>query len=141
MIDLRRAKSYCCEDIKNIENYEIAINSNLMYECHHKDEIKTLPSGIKVIRSKEELIENGRYYNCPANELIFMTQNEHRIYHNKNRTLNVIEKLKSWCGRKQTTNHKKAMKLVGEKYRLYKQHNPNISYNEFRKLLRNKEIQ
>lgn len=141
MIDLRRAKSYCCEDIKNIENYEIAINSNLMYECHHKDEIKTLPSGIKVIRSKEELIENGRYYNCPANELIFMSQNEHRIYHNKNRTLNVIEKLKTWSGRKQTINHKKAMKLVGEKYRLYKQQNPNISYNEFRKLLRNKEIQ
>lgn len=141
MIDLRRAKSYCCEDIKNIENYEIAINSNLMYECHHKDEIKTLPSGIKVIRSKEELIENGRYYNCPANELIFMSQNEHRIYHNKNRTLNVIEKLKTWSGRKQTINHKKAMKLVGEKYRLYKQQNQNISYNEFRKLLRNKEIQ
>lgn len=140
MIDISRAKSYCCEDIKNIENYNEAITSDLLYECHHRDEVKILPSGIKVIRGKEEMIENGRYYHCPANELIFMTQSEHRIYHNLNRTNETREKFKSWIGRKQTENHRKAMILVGEKYRNYKANGGKLKYNEFRKLLKNKEI-
>ena len=72
---------FCREPIENIENYEIAVSSTEGYELHHRDELKTLPSGIKVERSREYLIENGRYYNCPANELIFLSAADHRRLH------------------------------------------------------------
>lgn len=85
MIDVKRAQKYCRDDISKIENYEKAIaDKSQTWDCHHRDEIRTLPSGITVIRSKQDLIENGRYYNCPANELIFLTNTEHRKLHNTN---------------------------------------------------------
>ena len=84
MIDKRRAKSYCKEDVSKIENYDKAVNDKTQTcHCHHRDEVKVLPSGITVIRSKTDLIENGRYYNCPANELIFLTKAEHNSLHHK----------------------------------------------------------
>lgn len=82
MISIRYVKKFCRDDINTIENYDKAINDNTQtWDCHHRDEVKILPSGIKVIRSKQDLIENGRYYNCPANELIFLTPSEHRRLH------------------------------------------------------------
>ena len=78
MINFKKAKSYCREDISLIENYDKAMEDKTQtWECHHRDEYKVLPSGIVVIRSCNELIENGRYYKCPANELIFLTKEEH----------------------------------------------------------------
>ena len=73
-----------CDNPELIENYEQAINDDTqIWVCHHRDEVKVLPSGIKVRRSREELIENGRYYHCPANELIFLTKTEHQKLHTK----------------------------------------------------------
>ena len=87
MINEYNAKKFCKEDISKIENYEKAINdTKQMWHCHHREEIKVLPSGIKVISSRKELKDNGRYYNCPANELIFLTKSEHRRLHNFNRS-------------------------------------------------------
>lgn len=82
MINTAQANKYCKEDISLIENYQIAVNDNTQtWVCHHRDEVKVLPSGIKVFRSVEELNENGRYYNCPANELIFLTKADHNKIH------------------------------------------------------------
>lgn len=84
MISIRHVKEYCKEDITLIENYDKAIaDTTQTWVCHHRDEVKVLPSGIKVIRTIEELKENGRYYGCPANELIFLTKSEHNTVHNK----------------------------------------------------------
>lgn len=84
MINERYANKYCRDDIANIENYDKAVaDPTQTWELHHRDEVKTLPSGIKVYRSVEELIENGRYFNCPANELIFLTPTEHKRLHMK----------------------------------------------------------
>ena len=77
-----RVKRYCKEDISLIENYDKAINDTTQtWHCHHRDEVKILPSGMKVIRSYKDLKENGRYYGRPANELIFLTKSEHRRLH------------------------------------------------------------
>lgn len=77
-------KLYCKDNISLIENYEQAKNDKTqVWICHHRDEVKILPSGIKVIRSVEELKENSRYYHCPANELIFLTLSEHSRLHGK----------------------------------------------------------
>ena len=84
MINERQTKKYCREDISKIENYAKAINDiTQTWECHHRDEVKTLPSGIEVRRSIEDLKEIDRYFGCPANELIFLTKAEHRILHHK----------------------------------------------------------
>ena len=84
MINEMNANAFCKEDISKIENYDKAINDTTQtWDCHHKEEIRILPSGMTVYRSREELIENGRYYHCPANELIFLTKSEHQRLHKK----------------------------------------------------------
>lgn len=86
MIDKYRANRYCCEDITKIENYEEAVNDTTQtWQIHHRDEIRILPSGMIVYRTEQELIENGRYYDCPANELIFLTKSVHCQLHMKYR--------------------------------------------------------
>lgn len=102
---------YCCEDISKIENYEKAKKDNFIGWCiHHRDEIKVLPSGITVIRSHKELIENGRYYDCPANELIFMTNFDHQKLHSSNRSKNTLEKMRNIkLGKKATIETKNKM--------------------------------
>lgn len=83
MIDICGVYAYCKDDdLSLIENYDKAIaDTTQTWICHHKDEVKVLPSGIKVYRSREEMIENGRYYHCPANELIFLTKADHNKTH------------------------------------------------------------
>ena len=84
MFSKTMVKLYCKDDISLIENYEQAKNDKTqIWLCHHRDEVKILPSGIKVVRSLKELKENGRYYHCPANELIFLTLSEHSRLHGK----------------------------------------------------------
>lgn len=82
MISEKQVKAFCREDISLIENYQEAVaDKETMWHCHHRDEIRFLPSGMVALRSKQELKENGRYYHCPANELIFMRSKEHRALH------------------------------------------------------------
>ena len=84
MISERNAKMFCKEDISKIENYDKAISdSTQIWHCHHRDEVKVLPSGMTVLCSRQDLIDNEHYYNCPANELIFLTNAEHiRLHRN-----------------------------------------------------------
>jgi hypothetical protein len=78
------AKHICREDISLVENYDKAIaDTTQTWILHHRDEIRELPSGMIARRSAEELMENGRYYDCPANELIFLTPAEHTSLHHK----------------------------------------------------------
>lgn len=80
-----KAKNICREDLSLVENYDLAIqDKDVIWVLHHRDEYRVLPSGIEVWRSKEELIENGRYFRVPANELIFLTPSDHTKLHNKN---------------------------------------------------------
>lgn len=95
MICIRNTKKYCKEDISLIENYDKAISDKEHnWDCHHRDEVKVLPSGIVVKRTKQELIENGRYYHCPANELIFLIRIEHQRLHKTGRVVSEETKLK-----------------------------------------------
>jgi len=75
MINLRCVKSYCCEDISLIENYDKAINDTTQkWDCHHRLEID-------MNLSYKELKESGLYLNRPASELIFLTHSEHQRIH------------------------------------------------------------
>ena len=74
MINEKRAKSYCKDDISLIENYDKAIaDKRLVWHCHHRRQ---------TIYSSSELKEIGEYYNRPACELIFLTPHEHHKLHN-----------------------------------------------------------
>lgn len=107
----RRTKLYCKDDISQIENYDKAISDKEhIWECHHRDEVKILPSGIKVVRSKEDLIEAGRYYNCPANELIFLTKQEHTHIHLSCKEIQ-DKATNSRTGLKRSDNYKKEQSI------------------------------
>ena len=84
---MRKSKYVRDGEFELIENYELAKAADFKGWCiHHRDEYKVLPSGIEVFRTKAELIEDGRYYDCPANELIFITLSAHQAYHMKHLT-------------------------------------------------------
>ena len=71
----KRAEQYCNEDITLIENYEQAINDETqIWHCHHRLEIDEN-------KTYQQLIDEGKYYNRPASELIFLTSEEHNKLH------------------------------------------------------------
>lgn len=92
MINKKNAKAYCCEDISLIENYNEAINSDEMWDCHHRLEIQN-----DVILNRNELISIGKYYKVFAKDLIFIPKTEHRKMHNRfpKHTNEWYEKIKS----------------------------------------------
>lgn len=95
MINKKKAHRYCKDDLSQIENYDKAVNDTTeTWHLHHRDEIRVLPSGMIVYRSTQELMENGRYYHCPANELIFLTRSEHQIMHHKGKQFATETRLK-----------------------------------------------
>ena len=119
-INFRKNRKDCyCQTPELIENYEQAINDKTQtWECHHKDEIRVLPSGMIAIRTKEELIENGRYYNCPPNELIFLTKAEHTRVHMKDVPFSEEHKLKIGKSNKGKTSQKgKTKSEFGRKFK------------------------
>ena len=126
MIDERRVPTYCRDDITKIENYEKAIaDTTQAWHCHHRDEVKILPSGMTVIRSRQDLIDAGRYYDCPANELIFLTHAEHRRLHNSAMTGETRKKIsESMKGKHHSDETKLKMSEVkkGENNPFYGKH-------------------
>ena len=76
MINERMVNNYCSEDTSLIENYEKAVSDTTrIWDCHHRAETD---EGM----SRKELIDAGRYWNRPASELVFLTNDEHTRLHN-----------------------------------------------------------
>lgn len=78
MISVKNARLYCKDDITKIENYEEALNSDVMYDCHHRLEL-TLNN--EFAHSREDLIRLGMYFKRPHFELIFLKPSEHTALH------------------------------------------------------------
>ena len=75
----RNWDKFCSEPLDKIEHYEEALAENFKGWCiHHRREIQ--PDGTRV--SRQELKDNGLYYDRPASELIFMRKREHHSLHN-----------------------------------------------------------
>lgn len=77
MISVNQAKKYC-KNYTQIKNYEKAVNDpNTKWDCHHIFELKC-----PVIKALvPDLIAYGLYYDRPAEELIFLTPQEHHKLH------------------------------------------------------------
>lgn len=83
MINVKNVKSYCCEDISNIENYEKAMNSPETWECHHRMVTHRRNGKPRKYRLSTELLKDWNvYYKRPADELIFLTHKDHAKLHN-----------------------------------------------------------
>lgn len=106
MIDVRRAKRYCKEDISKIENYDKAIaDKTQTWECHHRTEIWWNCTA-------KDLIENECYYDRKALELIFLTSEEHKSLHNTGKTFNAETRKKiseSQKGKPKSDEHRQKM--------------------------------
>ena len=75
MISISNVKKFCKDDLNLIENYDKAISDTTqVWDCHHRLEIE-----LNV--SRQQLKDMGRYFNVPANELIFLTHSDHRRLH------------------------------------------------------------
>ena len=96
MINEKRVKKYCCEDISKIENYDKAIaDENQTWDCHHKLEIQGQ------FKNSARLLKKCKfYYNVPASHLIFIIHSEHMSLHNEGK--NYSEKTK----KKMSESHK-----------------------------------
>lgn len=80
--DTNKLRLYCRDCIESVENYDKAVaDKENLWVCHHKDEIRILPSGMVAVRTSDDLMEMGRYWRCPANELIFMLAKDHMAMH------------------------------------------------------------
>ena len=117
MINEKQAKKYCCEDISLIENYKEAVNSNEIYDCHHRLEID-------LKKTPKELQELNLYYNRPATELVFITHADHTRLHQTNKIFSQSTKdLLSDAGKKR----------VGDKNSFYGKRHTEDSKQKMRK--------
>ena len=87
MIKESNARSYCCEDISKIENYDKAIaDTTQTWLCHHRLETHNSDGERRLVDlSHKELIALGMYYHRSASELIFLERDEHSRLHAKSR--------------------------------------------------------
>lgn len=85
-----------CKDFTHIENYDKAIADNTqIWECHHRLETHN-SDGIKrlVQITPKELRALGMYFNRPADELIFLTCEQHLSLHHKGSKMTEEQKKK-----------------------------------------------
>lgn len=81
MINETQARKYCYQDISLIENYDKAMaDTERVWHCHHR--VETIMNC-----GREELIAQGCYYDRPAHDLVFMTNEDHMRLHMKGKKL------------------------------------------------------
>lgn len=98
MVNKRKAKKYCKDDISKIENYDKAIaDTTQTWICHHR---LALTLDGEFAHSHDDLKRPGMYYYRPYFELIFMTKSEHDSLHNTGKTLSDETKKKLSDARK-----------------------------------------
>ena len=113
MVHERYVKSYCCEDISKIENYDKAIaDTTQVWDCHHRLEL--IATGAVVDSTKQDLKDWDIYYDRPADELIFLTHKEHTALHMKGKTLSEETKRKLSEARKGKKRSEEAKKKISE---------------------------
>lgn len=111
MVNIYNVKNYCCEDPRLIENYEKAVNDKSQtWEIHHRLETD-------LCLTRNELIKQGKYYNRPAVELIFLTRSEHQILHKKGENHPMYGKHHS-----EKTRKKQSASKLGENHPMWGKH-------------------
>lgn len=77
-------RKFCDDDFTKIENYEKVMADSKTWQCHHRLETHNSDGQRRIVDiTKKELIALDMYYNRPADELIFLTNEEHVSLHHK----------------------------------------------------------
>lgn len=76
-------KQVFCENLKSVENYEIAKKENFKkWQIHHRLETHNSDGEKRKVQiPRAELIALDMYYNRPAKELIYLRLAEHTSLH------------------------------------------------------------
>lgn len=84
MINEKKARKYCRDDLSKIENYDKAIaDTTQTWDLHHRLEL-TLDDEFALTAAQLKM--HDMYYHRPYYELIFLTPSEHARLHMKCRT-------------------------------------------------------
>ena len=98
---------FCSEPLDKIEHYEEALAEGFKGWCiHHRLEIQQ--DGTRV--SRQELKDNGLYFNRPASELVFIRSGEHMSLHHKGQVISAETRQKmseSLRGKHLSEEHRK----------------------------------
>lgn len=107
MINYEKAKRYCVDNISKIENFSEAVaDENEVWECHHKNEIL-------MNKTHKELIQLELYYKRPAEELVFLSKEEHKKVHSQGKNGRFKKEQIPW---------NKGKKIDTSKYKNYGKH-------------------
>ena len=114
MINERKARRYCRDDLSKIENYDKAIaDTTQTWDLHHRLEL-TLDGDFALTR--EQLKMHDMYYHRPYYELIFLTHSEHRRLHMKNMSEEHRRKMSEALKGKSAWNKGKKCKPITEEH-------------------------
>ena len=113
---MKKGFEYFCDDIENVENYEIAKADNfVLWDCHHRLETHTSDGDRRLVDiTKKELIALDMYYHRPASELIFMPRKNHLSLHNSGKHLTDETKHKMSEARKCKKHSEETRKKLSE---------------------------
>ena len=118
-----------CRAPELIENYDKAIADTAQtWQCHHRLETHNSDGERRLVDiSSAELIALGMYYDRPPEELIFMTELEHKRLHNVGKHVGkhrseetkrrISEKLKGRKGRKRRPRSEEYRKKQSEAHK------------------------
>ena len=95
-----------CKDYENIENYDKAKAGNFLGWCCHHRKGADIPT--------EKLKALGMYYNRPAEELIFLTDEEHGQLHQKGKKRSAETRRKMSGAKKDKKLSEEHKKKIGE---------------------------
>ena len=109
---IKYIEKYCCEDLSQIENYEVAISDkDNVWVLHHRRE--THDKDGKVLKAAipmKELKLQGLYFGRPASELIFMRESDHQKLHTS------LQKFEGGWKRTKEANEKVSAARKGKHY-------------------------
>lgn len=114
MINEKKARKYCRDDLSKIENYDKAIaDTTQTWDLHHRLEL-TLDDEFALTTAQLKM--HDMYYNRPYYELIFLTHSDHRRLHTKNITDDTRRKLAEASKGKPAWNKGKKCKPITEEH-------------------------
>lgn len=139
MLGEKYLKSYCCEDISRIENYDKAIaDTTQTWECHHRLETHNSNGERRLVDlTMEELKALDMYWDRPSGELIFLTHREHDRLHKKGKKLGSFSEehkrklskhnARYWKGKHRSEEMKKKISEANKGRKLSEEHKRKLS--------------
>ena len=139
MISEKYLKSYCCEDISKIENYDKAIaDTTQTWECHHRLETHNSNGERRLVDlTMEELKALDMYWDRPSGELIFLTHREHDRLHKRDKKLGPFSEehkrklskhnARYWKGIKRSEEFKRKVSEANKGRKLSEEHKRKLS--------------